>query len=119
MVYHIPNLKLPSLLNTRMHWTKMVQLKKEQRKATLYAITGNMTLPKWYRFPIHPPLIVVIMRMGPRKLDDDNLQGACKYVRDQIADIVGVDDGSDLYTWEYTQHIGPYGVLISITPYQQ
>ena len=61
------------------------------------------------------PLLVTITRIGPRRLDSDNLQSAAKFVRDQIAATVGVDDGSNMYTWQYEQRIGKYGVDIEIT----
>ncbi len=47
-------------------------------------------------------------------MDDDNLQGACKYVRDEIASLIGVDDGSASYTWVYRQKIGEYGVIVEV-----
>ncbi len=62
------------------------------------------------------PITVIITRIGPQKMDDDNLAVACKYVRDQIAAVVGVDDGSPLYTWRYAQRRGKYGVDVEITP---
>lgn len=96
MRFHIP-IHLPSLANTRLHWRKMDKLKKQQRTATRYCLIGK-TIP-----PL--PLIVIITRIGPSKLDDDNLASACKYVRDEIARTVGVDDGSPLYTWAYRQRI--------------
>ena len=62
------------------------------------------------------PLLVTITRIGPRRLDDDNLTSACKYVRDQIAAAIGTDDGSDQYTWQCEQRIGKkYGVDVEIT----
>lgn len=60
------------------------------------------------------PLLITIIRVGPHRLDDDNLQGACKYVRDQIAVEVGVDDGSDIYTWVCRQRVGGYSVVVDI-----
>lgn len=57
---------------------------------------------------------MTITRVSPRKLDDDNLQSACKYVRDQIADLIGVDDGSPLYTWRYSQRAGKCSVDVEI-----
>ena len=63
------------------------------------------------------PLLVTITRVGPRRLDDDNLAAACKYVRDQIAAVIGIDDGSPLYTWRYEQRVGgrkEYGVDVEI-----
>lgn len=115
MTYHIP-IRLPSLANARLHWKRLAALKKQQRAATLHAILGLPYRPKTYRYPTSPPLIVTITRAGPRKLDDDNLAAACKYVRDQIAAIVGVDDGSPLYTWRYAQRKGEYGVDVTIEP---
>jgi hypothetical protein len=108
--FHIP-IKLPSLSNCRMHWRRMASLKKQQRLATRVCLICAMSdhqLPE-------PPLLVTITRVGPQRLDDDNLSGACKYVRDQIATAVGIDDGSELYTWKYEQRIGAYGVDVEIT----
>ena len=100
-------IELPSLSNVRMHWRAMDSLKKKQKLATKLCMR-DVKLPAM-------PLLVTITRVGPRKLDDDNLASACKYVRDEIAKAVGVDDGSDLYTWMYAQRIGTYGVDVEIT----
>lgn len=108
MRFTVP-IRLPSLANTRMYWRRMASLKKKQKEATAACIknAGPIALPM--------PLLVTITRVGPRKLDDDNLASACKYVRDQIAAAVGVDDGSPLYTWRYEQKIGKYSVEVEIT----
>lgn len=106
MKYSVP-ITLPSLLNLRVHWREMKGIKRQQRFAVKICMRDAVIPPG--------PLVVTITRVGPRKLDDDNLQGACKYVRDQIADIVGVDDGSPHYTWIYKQQTGRYGVEIEIT----
>lgn len=103
--FHVP-LRLQSLSNARAHWRKMDRIKRGHKELTWAAMRG-LTLPP-------PPLVVTITRSGPRELDDDNLAGACKYVRDEIARTVGVDDGSDLYTWRYEQRIGEYGVDVEI-----
>lgn len=106
--FHIP-IRLPSLANTRMHWRVLARMKKRHRAAVLYCMVGKVVPPT--------PMAVTITRIGKRKLDDDNLQGACKYVRDQIAKVVGVDDGSDLYTWKYQQRVGAresYGVDVEM-----
>ena len=103
---HIPGLRLPSLLNSRVHWRKLASTKKAQRYTARSAMR-DLTIPP-------APLVVTITRSGPRKLDDDNLHGACKAVRDGIADSIGVDDGSDIYTWVYKQVIGLYAVTIEV-----
>ena len=107
MRFHIP-ICLPSLANARLCWRSMVKIKRQQRLATkLCMATVEESLPP-------PPLIIIITKIGPRRLDDDNLAAACKYVRDQIAAAVGVDDGSDQYTWKYEQRTGQYGVDVEI-----
>lgn len=48
-------------------------------------------------------------------MDGDNLQAACKGLRDGIADRLGVDDGDPRVTWHYAQEVpADYGVTISI-----
>ena len=46
---------------------------------------------------------ITLTRLAPRKLDSDNLAGACKSIRDGIADALGMDDGDERLTWEYAQ----------------
>ncbi len=109
MKVHIP-MKLPSLSNlSHMHWRKLANIAKKQKTIVNHYLHDRLDIP-------FLPLLVTITRIGPRRLDDDNLQGACKYVRDQIASVVGVDDGSNLYTWHYEQKTGKFGVDIDITP---
>lgn len=108
MRFHVLT-KLPSLANTRMSWQAMASLKKKQRKVTALSLAGK-EIPS-------PPLVVTITRVGPSKLDDDNLASACKYIRDQIAKMIGIDDGSSLYTWQYRQRIErgrPQGAEVEI-----
>ena len=54
------------------------------------------------------PCVVLLVRVGPSNgLDDDNLRGAGKGVRDQIAAWLGVDDRSPLVAWKYDQRRAP------------
>lgn len=48
-------------------------------------------------------VVVTLTRLGPRKLDSDNLAGSFKAIRDGVADALGIDDGSELIQWEYRQ----------------
>ena len=105
MRFHVP-IRLPSLSNARLHWRRLDRIKRQQKEATYYCLRGKAIPP--------PPLVVTITRVGPGRLDDDNLSGACKYVRDEIARAVGVDDGSNQYTWRYEQRVGDYGVDVEI-----
>jgi hypothetical protein len=49
------------------------------------------------------PCVVKFTRIAPRKLDDDNLRSAFKGIRDEVARLLGVDDGGDQVKWEYEQ----------------
>ena len=100
-------MKLPSLANTRLHWRSMVKLKHGQRTMVAAMLAGK-------RCP-QLPVVVTLTRVGKRRLDDDNLAAAFKFVRDQVAHWVGVDDGSPLYEWRYGQRIGAeYAIEIEI-----
>lgn len=62
-------------------------------------------------------LIVTIYRIAPRELDDDNLRGAAKAVRDSVAECLGIDDRDPRCTWNYGQIRGKvkeYAVRICI-----
>ena len=91
-----------SLANQREHWGKRAGRAKQHRKAA------------WLAARVHDlPLIVILTRIGKRKLDGDNLQGALKSIRDGVADRLGVDDANPLVRWEYAQELGKqYAVRI-------
>ncbi len=95
--------------NTRQGASSEMRRKKAQRSAArdrLRALAAS--LPAL-------PATVTLVRIGRRLLDDDNLSGAMKHVRDGVADAYRVDDGSPLYRWVPGQRIGPaYAVEIRI-----
>ena len=55
-----------------------------------------------------PRVLVRITRFCPCKLDDDNLSGGCKQLRDAIAEALGFpgDSAEDGMRWEYRQEPG-------------
>jgi hypothetical protein len=60
---------------------------------------------------------VRLIRVAPRRLDDDNLRGALKAIRDGVADWLGVDDGGDAVSWHYAQERGAkrwYAVRVEV-----
>lgn len=61
------------------------------------------------------PCSVLLTRVAPSNgLDDDNLAGSLKAVRDEVARWLGVDDKDRLTVrYRYTQRRGPWGVEIS------
>lgn len=86
---------LPSVANLREHWSARAKRAKMHRQtiAVHRAMLSHLT----------GVTVVRLGRLAPRKLDGDNLQGAFKAIRDQIAYELGVDDGSDAVTWLYYQ----------------
>jgi hypothetical protein len=61
------------------------------------------------------PLSIVITRIAPRKLDNDNLQSSAKHVRDGLAAVIGIDDADPAICWETVrQERGPYATRIEI-----
>jgi hypothetical protein len=57
-----------------------------------------------------------LTRVAPSNgLDDDNLAGSLKGVRDQVAQWLGVDDKrSDVVRYVYAQYRGPWAVQVSV-----
>lgn len=88
-------IKTVSETNQREHWTSRHRRRKAQRWAA------------FCHTPIHQlPCVVTLTRVAPRRLDDDNLRGALKAVRDGIADRLGVDDADPRVEWRYGQRKG-------------
>lgn len=85
-----------SALNAREHWTKRTRRVKAERMATFYTLKPHK--------PPAMPCVVTMTRLGPSNgLDDDNLRGALKGVRDQIAEWFGIDDRDPRVVWAYGQ----------------
>lgn len=65
------------------------------------------------------PVRVVVRIIGVRHklLDDDNFAGGAKALRDRIASQLEVDDGDPRLTWEYAQvrTTGTEGTIVTIT----
>jgi hypothetical protein len=55
------------------------------------------------------PCVVTFTRLSAGELDDDNLAGSCKAVRDGVADWLGVDDRDKRVQWRYSQGRCPRG----------
>jgi len=61
-------------------------------------------------------MVVSLIGLRRRTLDDDNFNGACKHLRDAIAASLGLDDGDKRICWQYQQlqTKGREGVLVRI-----
>lgn len=84
-------------LNERGHWATKARRVKAEREAAQWALVGAQKPPL--------PCVVVLTRVGPTNgLDDDNLAGSQKAIRDQIAQWLGVDDRrNQIVRYEYRQ----------------
>lgn len=108
--FYVPT-KLVSEANMREHWAIKNKRKKSQQRAVELVWLAQ-------RIRVAPPVVVHLTRVGVRKLDSDNLAGSAKGVRDQIAKMIGVDDGDERKVrWEYSQRKGlpkEYGLEVRI-----
>lgn len=94
-------LKTRSLLNLREHWASRARRTKAHRAATILALRCEDP-GGWATTDAGSVIVVTLVRYG-RRLDDDNLRGALKAVRDGVAEWAGIDDGSPRWRWEYVQ----------------
>lgn len=96
--YVIPIKTVPGL-NAREHWRSRAKRVKAERQATALIVK-----------PFWTPCICRLIRVSSGTVDEDNLQGAMKAVRDEIAKVCGVDDkpGGPI-TWVYSQEKGKRG----------
>ena len=112
----IEGLKLGAALNARVHWTKRAARAKRERTIVAVALRCHRhpTLE-----PTCTPTTCMLIRIAPRMLDDDNLAGAFKSIRDEVAAFFGVDDGpKGPIAWRYEQRKGEpkqYAVHIALT----
>ena len=99
-------LRTSSGLNAREHFMARARRARTEREAVNWMLQGR---PK-------PglPCVVTLTRIAPSAgLDDDNLAGSLKAVRDQVALWLGVDDKRrDVVRYAYDQARGPWGVRI-------
>ena len=98
-------LRLVSVANVRECWQQKAARTKAHRRAAI-------AIPKH-----SVPCIVTITHIGQRMLDGDNLQSACKGLRDGIADRLGVKDNDPRVTWLYLQELAKpkrYAVRVRI-----
>lgn len=67
------------------------------------------------------PCRVILTRIAPSSgLDDDNLAGSLKAVRDAVAAWIGVDDRDrERVRYVYEQERGPWGVGIGFAPMEK
>jgi hypothetical protein len=96
-------LRILSEANGRESWRRKAE------RTRLHRSTARAVLQRFAR-PVHGGQIYIdLVRIAPRKLDDDNLVSGFKAVRDGVADWLGIDDGSPRLAWRYKQRKGQAG----------
>jgi hypothetical protein len=98
IVVSVP-IKIESSLNLREHWRKRANRNTSHRAAAYFALKAAKIKPAL-------PCVVTLTRVAPRDLDDDNLAGGFKSVRDGVADWLGIDDRDKRVQWRYEQRKG-------------
>jgi hypothetical protein len=111
-------MRLPSVANLREHWATKAKRTKAHRNAGRLAwqqllCAGVLPVACW------SPLVVILTRVSPRRLDDDNLASAFKAFRDGLADgmkpLGVVDDRDPRVRWVYSQEFGAAVVRVSMS----
>ncbi len=90
------------------HWRTLATRRKRERTAAGMATPAHRL-----------PAVVRLVRLSAGELDDDNLRGALKGIRDGVADRLGIKDNDPRVRWEYGQEHcrrGEFGVRIEIRP---
>ena len=109
----IANISIISESNNTDHWSK-------KRKRRI--MQDSIIRIEWKKMDvkIKLPCIVALTRISPRLLDDDNLRGALKSIRDTIADLLipglkkGQADFNPSIEWIYDQKKGKKSLKIEI-----
>jgi hypothetical protein len=86
--------------------------RKEQRNVARWSLMGVL-IAEGVKLPVD----VTIVRVAPRRLDDDNLAASAKSLRDGIADALGCKDNDPRVSWAYAQAKGApkeYAVRITV-----
>ena len=113
--FEIPGLAIRNGLNLREHWGVRAKRSHEERRAVKLGMVAAGAWPAIREMgATKGPFHVQLTRVSQRKLDDDNCVGGFKSVRDELADLLEMDDGDPRIHFTYFQEIGPLGVRIRV-----
>jgi hypothetical protein len=112
----VPGLRLVTLSNGPQFKPFMKHsIKKKQQKLVGDALDARSKV-----CPFTPPMVVTITRCAPGRMDSDNAVSAAKFVRDRVAQWLGINDKrEDLVEYVVKQEKtskGVYFVKIEFTP---
>ncbi len=106
--FQVP-IRTGSGLNARLHWAVRAKRTKVEHLAVAVSMGG------WFKPVLPAAVLLTRVSPGTRPMDDDNLAGSLKGIRDAVAKRMGVDDGKrELIRFSYAQERGPWGVRIEI-----
>lgn len=112
LIVEIEDMRLKGGQNAREHWRARASRTRREREAAHWTLLDTKR-PKL-------PVVVRLIRIAPRALDDDNLSGVFKAIRDGVADAYGIaDNDKTKIRFEYEQERGAphqYGVRIEVHP---
>jgi hypothetical protein len=94
------DIKTVSEANQRGHWSARSKRKKSQQR-------DFSILWKQQKCVVELPAVITFTRYSHKTMDTDNLAGAFKAIRDQLARELGIDDGSEQIRFEYAQERTP------------
>ncbi|KAF1005456.1 MAG: hypothetical protein GAK28_03208 [Luteibacter sp.] len=110
LVVTIDDMRLKGGQNAREHYLARARRTKRERQAAHWLLL-DAKRPAL-------PVTVRLVRVAPRALDDDNLSGVFKGIRDGVADAYGIaDNDKALIRFACDQERGPphtYGVRIEV-----
>jgi len=107
-------IRIVSEANDRSHWAVKYKRKTAQQGEMIIILRNVLRKNPKVAFPC----VVSLTRIGPRRIDDDNLANGFKGVRDSIAHELDVDDGDHRIRFEYDQEVigkREYGVRVKIS----
>lgn len=110
LIVEIP-IRIESVANKREHWSVKAERTRRHRGWGFLFMNPAGLAPAL-------PCAVMLTRIAPRQLDDDNLRSAFKALRDGIADRLGVKDNDPRVRWDYAQERGKpreYAARVTIT----
>lgn len=107
MLEFLVPIELPSLNRLlSVHWRVAHKIKKQQEQAVSFVLNEDATAIDYYRSAVaaNEKVSIRLHRVGKRKLDGDNLQGAFKKVRDVVTRELHLKNDDDpRLDWIYTQ----------------
>ncbi len=108
----IPGLRTVCELNAHEHW-RVRQKRAAHQKSVVGIVLRRTVAPQMMTLA---PLVVTLTRIAPSSgLDPgDNLPSSQKFVRDAVADLLGINDRDPRVTWAYDQERGPWGVRVRV-----